>query len=117
ADRFNLTSIVEGKWDSYIDSWAEGAHRFGKPFLVSLACEMNGFWFPWSGILYGAGDPVDGGGYAGPEFYKRAYRHIVNRVRAHGGTNVLWVYHVNNDTTPVALWNTMATYYPGSDYV
>jgi len=53
-DRFSLLRIVAGKWDDYIDRWADEAKAYGKPLLVSWGLEMNGTWFPWSGYFYGA---------------------------------------------------------------
>ncbi|MBV9128445.1 MAG: beta-mannanase [Verrucomicrobia bacterium] len=145
-DRFRLDAILAGKWDAYIDQWADAARALGTPILVSFCNEMNGDWFPWSGTFYGAGDPVRGDGKsdaaptpaatadssanpaaapppqpppaaAGPEFFKRTYRYVVNRVRARGARNVLWVFHVNNFSEPVAPWNRLANYYPGSDCI
>ncbi|HZR79405.1 MAG TPA: hypothetical protein VFA58_09350 [Chthoniobacterales bacterium] len=55
-DKFNLTDIIAGKWDAYIDKWADGAREFGHPMIVSFANEMNGDWFPWSGTFYGGED-------------------------------------------------------------
>ncbi len=137
-DRFNLNAINEGKWDAYIDDWGDAAKAIGSPMLVSFGNEMNGNWFPWSGSFYGGKTPVPGStphanptpipGYhvpmktpdfppVGPDVYKRAFRHVVDRVRARGARNVLWVFHANNYAEPNDLWNVMAQYYPGSDYV
>ncbi len=119
-DKFRLENILNGKCDEYIDQWAEGAAAYGKPMLVSLCNEMNGDWFPWAGAYYGGGQPIAGTNpaqYVGPEYFKRAYRYIVDRVRAHGGWNVLWVFHVNNYSEPVESWTTFEQYYPGSGYV
>ena len=55
------------------------------------------------GTYYGGGRPIAGTDpprYVGPEYFKRAYRYIVDRVRARGATNVLWVFHVNNFPEP-----------------
>lgn len=137
-DKFNLPSIVAGKWDGYIDQWADAAKQIDSPIFVSWGNEMNGNWFPWSGFFYGAGAPVPGStpnpnptpvpGYRkdlkappyplqGPELYKKAFRHVVDRVRARGVKNVLWVFHANNYSEPSDMWNVAAQYYPGSDYV
>lgn len=119
-DKFNLESILTGQWDGYIDRWADGAKALGAPVFVSLCNEMNGNWFPWSGVFYGAGRPLSGTTplrYVGPEYFKRAYRYIVDRVRARGATNILWVLHLNNFSYPSEPWNALAQYYPGSDYV
>jgi beta-mannanase len=118
--RFTLEQIVAGDWDPYIDTWARDARAFGKPLLVAWGLEMNGKWFPWSGVFHGAGTPVPDSEptlYQGPETFKRAYRHVVDRVRADGASNISWVFHANNTPDPAEPWNTMAAYYPGSDYV
>ncbi len=131
-DKFSLDAILAGKWDAYIDKWAAGAKAFGHPFLVSFCNEMNGDWFPWSGTYYGGITPpptpgvsvavpgsraLPGGGFAGPETFKRAWRYVVDRVRARGGTNVLWVFHINNYSDPQEKWNRVENYYPGPQYV
>ena len=119
-DKFNLESILTGRWDAYIDQWADGAKALGQPMFVSLCNEMNGDWFPWSGIFYGGGQPIAGTDpprYVGPEYFKRAYRYVVDRVRARGASNILWILHLNNFSEPYAPWNALAQYYPGPDYV
>lgn len=118
-DRFSLTEIIKGTWDSYIDRWAESARAFGKPMIVSFANEMNGEWFPWSGWFYGANKKIDGrpNEWQGPETFKKAYRHVVDRVRARGATNIEWLFHTNNYAEPNETWNYPASYYPGSSYV
>jgi hypothetical protein len=81
---------------------------------------MNGDWFPWSGVFHGGSKALPGTNppaHAGPEAFKRAYRHVVDRVRAAGATNLSWVFHTNNVSFPNAPWNRMAAYYPGGDYV
>jgi beta-mannanase len=81
---------------------------------------MNRNWFPWSGSFHGGSERVPGSvppRYLGPENFKRAYRHVVERVRRVGASNISWVFHVNNSTDPDQPWNHMAAYYPGSDYV
>ena len=152
-DKFALTEILAGKWDSYIDAWADAAAKVPTQFFVSFACEMNGTWFPWSGWFYGKG-PADphpqvkltgdaaakalqeeilhpdqswfGKGdihnpatWEGPETFKKAWRYVVNRVRARGATNILWVFQPNNYSDPPGYisWNQPAAYYPGADYV
>ncbi len=118
AGRWSLQHIVAGDCDGYIDKWAAAARAFGHPLLVSFGNEPNSNWFPWSGQSNGADKPADGGsGFAGPEMYKRAYRHAVDRVRAAGASNIAWVFHANNDCHPDKTWNAMREYYPGPDYV
>lgn len=134
-DKFSLDAILQGKWDKYIDAWADGAKAVPEQFFVSFACEMNGTWFPWSGYFYRQKEkhekPVKIEGlehlvydkkkeklfWAGSEKYKKAYRYVVDRVRARGATNVLWVFQPNNYSYPNNKWNLAAAYYPGPEYV
>ena len=116
-DRFSLNAIVAGKWDAYIDSWARQAKSFERPIFVAWGLEMNGNWFPWSGCFYGGGEQISKDVYAGPDLYKRAYRYVVDRVRAIGAQNIIWVFHAEDYSYPVDKWNQLAEYYPGDDYV
>ena len=89
--------------------------------IVSFANEMNGDWFPWSGIYYGGNRSIDDGSgtpkWEGPENFKKAYRYVVDRVRARGATNIQWMFHTNNYSYPLDVWNLAPSYYPGADYV
>src|ERR1700726_3610830 len=116
--RFGLYEIIDGKWDAYIDKWADAARAFGHPMIVAFGVEMNGDWFPWSGIYYGADKWLpEQKQWLGPENFKAAYRHVVDRVRARGASNIKWMFHTNNYAYPMNTWNFAPSYYPGSDYV
>ena len=41
----------------------------------------------------------------------------VDRVRARGATNIIWVLHVMNYPYPTERWNWSRQYYPGDNYV
>ena len=118
-DKFSLSAIVGGTWDAYIDRWGDAAREFGKPMIVAFGNEMNGDWFPWSGWFYGGdasvGDEPDR--WEGPEHFKKAFRYVVDRVRARGASNIKWMFHTNNYSYPLDTWNFAAAYYPGSNYV
>jgi beta-mannanase len=116
-DRFSLDAIVAGKWDAYIDSWAAQAKIFRRPIFVAWGLEMNGTWFPWSGYFYAGGKELSESVYAGPDLYKKAYRYVVDRVRAAGAKNIIWVFHIQNYSYPPDEWNQPKEYYPGDDYV
>ena len=118
-DRFSLNEIIAGKWDDYIDKWGDAAREFGHPLIVAFGVEMNCDWFPWSGTYYGGDQWVDEEGmkWEGPERFKQAYRHVVDRVRARGASNIQWMFHTNNYSYPMDTWNFAPAYYPGSDYV
>jgi hypothetical protein len=117
-DRFSLDAIIEGRWNNYIDNWADAARTFGHPMIVAFGVEMNGDWFPWSGWYYGADEWNDEReNWKGPEMYKAAYRYVVDRVRARGAKNIKWMFHTNNYSYPMDTWNLAPAYYPGSEYV
>ncbi len=118
-DNYSLTSIIAGEHDAYLDLWADKAREFGGPMLVCFANEMNGSWFPWSGVHYGDATPIAGSDparFQGPETFKNAYRHVVDRVRARGASNIAWVFHVMNFSDPQEKWNLAVHYYPGPEY-
>ena len=119
-DKYSLPRIIAGEHDAYIDRWADAAKEHTAPILVSFCNEMNGAWFPWSGDHYGGGKVIPASNperYAGPEIFKQAWRHVVDRVRARGADNVIWVFHTMDFSMPNDVWNLAEQYYPGADYV
>jgi len=99
-DQHGLAMVAAGAYDDYIDQWARDAREFGHPVLVRLGHEMNDpYRYPW-----------------GPqnntkEEFIAAWRHIVDRFRADGATNVLWVW------SPHVAYEYWELYYPGAQYV
>ncbi len=78
-DKFSLTEILAGKWDAYIDKWADAARDFGHPIVVVFGVEMNGTWFPWSGAYYGGAQwEPEHNNWKGPDTFRRAYRYVVD---------------------------------------
>jgi hypothetical protein len=99
-ERHGLVAVARGEYDFYIDAWAEAARKFGHPIFVRLGHEMNDpYRYPW-----------------GPqnntkEEYIAAWRHVVDRFRAAGAKNVLWVW------SPHVAYEYWDLYYPGDAYV
>jgi hypothetical protein len=99
-DSHALAAVARGDYDFYIDTWAAAAARFGQPFFVRFAHEMNDpYRYPW-----------------GPqnntkEEYIAAWRHVVDRFRRAGATNVVWVW------SPHVAYEYWDLYYPGDAYV
>jgi hypothetical protein len=106
---FSLRRIVNGRFDADLRRWGRAAHDFGTPVLAEYGVEMNGFWFGWNA--------VHNGRRSGASLFRRAYRHIIDVVRAQGATNVSWVFHVNDDDQPAKPWNRLERYYPGDHYI
>ena len=99
-DRHGMAAIARGDYDFYIDRWASEAARFEKPFFLRFGHEMNDpyrySWGPQNNTK---------------EEYIAAWRRVVERFRAAGATNVLWVW------SPHVAYEYWDLYYPGDAYV
>lgn len=99
-DRHGLAMVAGGHYDFYIDAWAAEAARWGHPILVRFGHEMNDpYRYPW------------GPQHNTKEEFIAAWRHVVERVRAAGATNVLWVW------SPHVAYEYWELYYPGDAWV
>lgn len=117
---YTLQKIINGRFDIDLIRWAKNARRTGIPMMVEFGGEMNGDWFPWSGVLNGGGTTSGYGDPTvadGPERFRDAYRHIIDLFRMQDVQNITWVIHYNAGSSPRTAWNTMAAYYPGDDYI
>jgi hypothetical protein len=118
--RFTLERIIAGDFDAELRAWGAAAGAANKPLLVEFLTEVNGDWFSWNGRFHGAGATTGYGDPSrpdGPERARDAYRHVVTMVRAGGGTNITWVFHIDADGSPAVAWNAARNYYPGDAYV
>lgn len=99
-DRHGLASVARGDYDFYIDRWAADAAAVRHPVLVRFAHEMNDpYRYPW------------GPQHHSKEEFIAAWRHVVQRFRAVGAHNVIWVW------SPHVAYEYWDLYYPGDDYV
>jgi mannan endo-1,4-beta-mannosidase len=102
---FQLADVIQGRYDSYIREFAEGARAWGHPFFLRFDWEMNGNWFPWS-------EGVNGNQ---PGEYVAAWRHVHDIFTSVGATNATWVWcpyaEVKRRFAP------LAPLYPGNEYV
>lgn len=99
-DRGGLAHIAAGTYDFYIDAWAAEAARFGKPLLLRFGHEMNDpYRYPWG--------PQNNA----PHDFIAAWHHVVERFRAAGAHNVVWVW------APHLAYDGWEAYYPGDDVV
>jgi beta-mannanase len=102
---FQLSDVIAGTYDSYIEKWAIAARNWGHPFFLRFNWEMNGRWFPWS-------EGVNGN--KSGEFVT-AWRHVHDIFTAVGATNVSWVWCPNVD--PDNIFLNLQSQYPGDQYV
>ncbi len=108
---FTLDQIVAGAFDADLQAWADAAKAFATPLIVEYGTEINGDWNPWSA-------PYNGGLDVGPGKFQKAYRHIVEVMRARGASNITWALHYNSQNFPgTDHRNVPAAYYPGDDVV
>jgi hypothetical protein len=103
-DTYSLTSISDGRVDTYIQRWAQAAAAWKGPLLLRFAHEMNGTWYPWCVGVNGntALDYVD------------AYRHVHNLFDAADAGNVFWIWSPN---VLLPKNSSLAPIYPGAKYV
>ncbi len=101
---YRLSRIINGEFDEYITSWAEGIKDLGYPVALRFGHEMNGNWYPWA-------EQVNGNR---PGDYAKAYRRIHDLFRVAAATNVTWVWSPNV-TYPGA--QPLPGLYPGDSYV
>ncbi len=117
---YSMDRIIEGEFDDFLREWADTIKEFGKPVMVTFGVEMNGNWFPWSGVFQGGGEKDEFGDpekFDGPERYAEAFRHIIEVFRSEGVENVIWYFHVNHESFPHEEWNSIENYYPGDEYI
>ena len=118
--------MIEGKYDTYISSWANAAKAWGHPFFLRFDWEMNGNWYPWSVGTVPPGEgktpeekdeegKVANGNSTGE--YVEAWRHVHDIFTAVGATNATWVWcpYINpNGNKNLAP---LSGLYPGDEYV
>jgi hypothetical protein len=102
---FQLSDVIAGTYDSYIQSFATSAKNWGHPFFLRFNFEMNGNWFPWS----------EGANGNGPGQYVAAWRHVHDIFTSVGATNATWTWCPNVD--PNNNLQSLGSLYPGDSYV
>jgi Glycosyl hydrolase family 26 len=102
---FQLSDVLQGRYDAYIREFAEDARDWGHPFFLRFNWEMNGNWFPWS-------EGVNGNQQG--EFVA-AWRHVHDVFTSVGATNANWVWCPNID--PAGKLQNLDALYPGDEYV
>jgi hypothetical protein len=102
---FQLSDVIEGRYDSFITQFATEAREWAHPFFLRFNWEMNGNWFPW-------GEGANGNQ---PGQYVAAWRHVHDIFAAVGVSNVSWVWCPFVD--PGSTLADVASLYPGDAYV
>jgi hypothetical protein len=102
-----IYEILDGKYDEYLQAYAQDIKAFGHPVLFRLNNEMNGDWC-WYSAYYTCKDA---------DLYKALWRYIYNTFEQYGVDNVLWVWNPHDVSRPDFKWNHYLMYYPGDEYV
>jgi mannan endo-1,4-beta-mannosidase len=103
-NKISLASIVSGRYDDYLRSYALAVKAFRHPVILSFGHEMNGDWYSW------------GYRHTSPKVFVAAWRHIVTLFRQEGARNVKWMWTVNIIGQPNRAPNP-APWWPGRSYV
>lgn len=99
-DHGGLAMIAHGDYDFYIDAWAKSAAAYQHTIMLRFAHEMNDpYRYPWG--------PQNNQ----PQDFIAAWRHVVDRFRAAGANNVLFVW------APHLAYDGWEHYWPGDAYV
>jgi hypothetical protein len=102
---FQLSDVIAGTYDSYIQNFATAAKNWGHPFFLRFNWEMNGSWFSWS-------EKTNGNQ---PGQYVAAWRHVHDIFTSVGANNATWTWCPNVDFSNSL--QSMSSLYPGDAYV
>ncbi|MEU6853063.1 glycosyl hydrolase [Actinacidiphila alni] len=102
---YALGTIVDGRHDAYIRSFAEAVKADRYPIVLRFAHEMNGHWYPWA----------EPNGINKPGQYVAAWKHVHDIFQQVGADNVIWVWAPN--TLRGADDISLKSLYPGDAYV
>lgn len=107
-----FNDLLNGKYDDYIDRFAQDAKAYNKMVLIRFLHEFNGNWYVWSGNKNGEAN-------GGPEKVIKVWRYVVDRFKSVGADNVkwLWVPHGPSTDLKTGQWNNVSNYWPGEEYV
>ncbi len=103
----NMQDILNGNWDSYFDAWGAASAAWGYPYFVRPFWEFTGSWNNVNGI-----NPWSNGNT--PAIFVAAWQHMVDHVRAAGGTQISWVWCPGDVGDSVS---NLQSVYPGDNYV
>jgi beta-mannanase len=102
-----IYDLLDGKYDAFLQAYAQDVAAFGHPVLFRPFNEMNGDWCPYS-AYHTSRDT---------EIFKSLYKYLYSIFEAAGADNVIWVWNPNEKSFPDFKWNHEIMYYPGDKYV
>jgi hypothetical protein len=99
-----LRALANGQYDNYLKASARLASAWKKPIMIRFAPEMNLRSSLW-------GPSINGNT---PHAFVKAWEHVVHVFRAHGATNVRWIWSPDQDCNGRCPFT---AYYPGDRWV
>ena len=100
----SISAIANGKYDSYLNTYAMAVRAYHHPIILSFGHEMNGYWYSW------------GNTHTSPATFVAAWRHIVTFFRKLSVRNVTWLWTVNTIHRHGRV-PSPAPWWPGKSYV
>lgn len=100
-----LFDVLNGKYDSFLEKYAQEIKKFGHPVLLRLFNEMNGDWCEYSSYQMSADT----------DLFISLYRYVADFFK--DAENVIFVWNPNGKSFPDFNWNDAFLHYPGNDYV
>lgn len=108
--------VLSGRYDIYLNAFAQQARSWGRPFILRFAHEMNIQRYHW-------GTQSNQYGPQSPEIYRAMHAYVFEIFQKAGAQNVLWAFCPNAESVPntsydkTASWNRLSNYYPGDGFV
>ena len=99
-----IAAIAAGKYDNYLNTYANAVRAYHHQVILSFGHEMNGFWYSW------------GYTHTSPAVFVAAWRHIVTVFRARGAQNVTWLWTINTIHKKTRV-PSPGPWWPGNAYV
>lgn len=111
-DETGISDILSGKYDIYIDNFAQDVKDFESTIYIDFLHELNAGWYTWSGAK-------NGGNISGVEKVVSTWKYVVKRFRDLNVNNVKWIWSVHEDNynVPKDEWNNIKNYWPGDEWV
>ena len=104
---YSLSDIINGNYDSYLQTFAQAVVAQGMPVVIRLDQEMNGNWFPWS-------EGVNGN--TSGQFVQM-WQHVWNIFQSAGANRyAIWLWAPNR-VDNLAHVPSLSELYPGDAYV
>jgi beta-mannanase len=100
----SISAIANGRYDSYLNTYAMAVRAYRHPVILSFGHEMNGYWYSW------------GNTHTSPATFVAAWRHVVTLFRKLGVRNVTWLWTVNTIHQHARV-PSPAPWWPGRSYV